>query len=589
MNWQFEKGSSFVKTKTIIDNYNGLLFHHPQTILESHNPENVIEILQQVEWYQQKGYYCVGLLAYEAAIAFNKRMRVKPKGVVPLIWFAVYENFQSFNTNELANSSKGNSTPHFNSWNSELNSEEYQRKLEQIKQYLIYGDTYQVNFTYRLTCPFEEDPLNYFLSIDASQQSDFAMLIHLGEFIVISTSPELFFQKTNHHITCKPMKGTIERGLSFRQDEQQKQKLKFSEKQRAENVMIVDMIRNDLGKIAQVGSVKVDKLFQVETYPTLHQLTSTIQAKTNSNLVEIFQALFPCASITGAPKIRTMEIIEELENSPRGFYCGAIGLLEPFDRTRFQVAIRTVTVNTKTKSAEFGTGSGIVWDSSIKDEWQETKTKMSFLIHTPPTFHLIETMRWNASTGIVLLEEHLERLEESAFYFQFKFNKDEVIHNLQNFLQKIETKEAMLRMLLSKDGKTNITSHPIPSLKELYLLKIASKPIQSDTIFLYHKTTNRDLYNHFLNEMSNCDDVLLWNERGEITETTKFNLVMKKNDTFTTPKEECGLLNGCMRRRLLKEGKIQEGIVTLEDIRNADQIVLINSVRGWCIGKLFDG
>lgn len=585
MNWYLETGSALIKTQ-IQNEFYWARFHSPKHILTTDNQQEVIEKLKEVEEYQKQGYTCVGLIAYEAAPALNEKMKVKMGCKVPFIWFGVYDKCEFLNYTAIQEDYDQQSFP--DDWESELDATSYQTKIKQIKKYLLEGESYQVNFTYRLTRAFDFDPLAYFLFMDASQKSMYSSYFNIGSHIILSATPELFFRKERDKILCKPMKGTIARGFSFSQDEKQKQFLYSSEKQRAENVMIVDMLRNDLGKIAKVGSVQVEKLFEVETYPTLHQLTSTITARTESDFVEILQALFPCASITGAPKIRTMEIIAELENSPRGFYCGAIGMLTPPHQMSFQVAIRTLTVHLATNTAEFGTGGGVVWDSTDTDEWQESKTKMTFLFQKPKMFSLVETMKWTRKEGIFLYEEHLERLEQSAQYFQYPFDRDFITDSIHKFVQTISDEEVMIRMLLSSNGQLTFQQYPLPIAKYPYLIKLSPLPIQINSPYLYHKTTYREIYDDFLRYKDNCDDVLLWNERKEITETTKFNIVIEKNGLHLTPKEDCGLLNGCLRRNLIKKGQLYEDLLTLDDLLNCDYIYLINSVRGWSYGKIVE-
>lgn len=580
--WHLEPGSALAKSK-----YNTLpvwyLFTRPVHIITTHQFSDVVTSIQQAEEFCQKGYFVVGMLSYESSFGFNSKMAVHPPSDVPLVWFGCYAEKQIVDLSDFPMDAVQIDSLQ---WKPELEENDYRQTIEKIKNYLLQGDTYQVNFTYRTTTDFEYDPFAFFLTMNRNQQSDYSMYLNIGSHIFLSASPELFFYKKSSNVTCKPMKGTCPRGFSYREDQSQKEKLLQSEKQRAENVMIVDMIRNDLGKIAAIGSVFVDKLFEVETYPTIHQLTSTIRAEVECTWVELFSALFPCASITGAPKIRTMEIIHELETSPRGAYCGSMGFADPNEEMQFQVSIRTITIRTDKKSAEFGTGGGIVWDSDSQDEWQETETKMKFLHQVPRDFSLLETMLWKQDYGILYFEEHLERLRESSEYFQFSLDEAFLLEKLNEYQKTITKIESVLRLQINQKGEILLEEKDVPISKEFYLIRIATHPIDTHTPFIFHKTTNRSIYEPFLNEITSEDDVLLWNVRGELTETTRFNLVVQQDGKLFTPSIESGLLNGCMRRNLMKQDQVIEKIIQKDSLHQFEQIYLINSVREWCKAQL---
>lgn len=379
------------------------------------------------------------------------------------------------------------------------------------------------------------------------------------------------------------MKGTAARGLTLVADHAIAKELHFSEKNRAENVMIVDMIRNDIGRIANINTVKVPSLFNVEKYPTVWQMTSTVTAKTTASISEIMGALFPCASITGAPKARTMEIIQELENTPRRIYTGCIGFISPQRQAQFNVAIRTVLIDKENKQAEYGVGGGIVWDSVSSDEYQECQIKAQVLTLNQPDFSLLETILWQPQNGYFLLNYHLQRLQDSANYFGFKVNISNVKTQLDKLTQSFANQDYKLRLLLDSQGEIIYQTIPLLAVnnQEFVKLGMCCTPIDSTNIFLYHKTTNRQVYEIAKAPFPDCDDVLLWNDRGEITETCIGNIVVDLNGELLTPPVKCGLLAGTFRANLLEKCKIREKIITVEMLKYSHHIYIINSVQKW--------
>jgi para-aminobenzoate synthetase/4-amino-4-deoxychorismate lyase len=359
------------------------------------------------------------------------------------------------------------------------------------------------------------------------------------------------------------MKGTAPRGRWLAEDREHAEWLKYSEKNRAENVMIVDLLRNDLGKVSVPGSVRVSSLFDVERFETVWQMTSTVESTLceGTSLVDLMRALFPCGSITGAPKIRTMEIIRELEHFPRGAYTGAIGLLKPGGDCVFNVAIRTVVIDTESGVATFGVGGGVTIDSTAEREYEECLVKSRFLHSTPVEFQLFESILLE-NGEYFLLEEHLERLKNSAEYFGFDFSIDEV--HLP-----IEEGSFKMKLTLWKDGRMETRMTRIE--KTIRAVRLAEEPVDSSDRFLFHKTTRR----------RGGDDVIYWNERGEVTESSIANIVVAIDGELFTPPVECGLLPGVFRAHLLSQGKIKERVITIEEFKNAKEFFLINSVRKW--------
>jgi para-aminobenzoate synthetase/4-amino-4-deoxychorismate lyase len=391
-------------------------------------------------------------------------------------------------------------------------------------------------------------------------------------------------------VTCRPMKGTVKRGRWLADDQEHATWLQGSTKNRAENVMIVDMIRNDLGRLAEIGSVQVPELFIAERYRTLWQMTSSVRAKINTSFSELLKAIFPCASITGAPKVSTMQIIAELENTPRQLYTGAIGYLAPHRQAQFSVAIRTLVVEKSSGQAEYGVGGGIVWDSTSRDEYAEALLKARVLTEKHPEFSLLETLRWEPGLngGYTLLNEHLRRMEESATYFAFPYETAKIEAYLEKTAKELKPGPQRVRLLMDRNGEL---THQCFSLSENppagpLRLSLAKTAIDSRDVFLYHKTTRRETYDQARHEQSECDDVLLFNERGELTESTIANLVVELMGKLVTPPLTCGLLPGTMRTALLAKGKIEESIIMRADLQHCTRIFLINSVRGWMDAEL---
>jgi para-aminobenzoate synthetase/4-amino-4-deoxychorismate lyase len=352
--------------------------------------------------------------------------------------------------------------------------------------------------------------------------------------------------------------------------------------------MIVDMIRNDMSTVADLGTVRVPSLFSVERYPTVLQMTSTITAQSDAPTSEIVAALFPCASITGAPKVRTMEIIAELETEPRGIYTGCIGFISPRRQVQFNVAIRTVSIDKANGIAEYGVGGGIVWDSNRAEEYRECQLKAHILTERQPNFDLLETILWEPESGYFLLQEHLQRLANSAEYFGIPIDRTQVWDTLKKLCLTFDHLSYRVRLLIAQDGTISTEAIPLDrvSIRQPQRIALAARPIDSGNPFLYHKTTNRQVYEAADAVQADCDDVLLWNERGEITESRITNVVVQFGQELVTPPIQCGLLAGTHRAHLLAQSVIQERVITVDEIKGSDKIYLINSVRKWIDAKL---
>lgn len=567
------------------------LFEKPVRVVTAVSLSDILPALQAIETAVSQGLYAAGFLTYEAAAAFG--LAVHPPAELPLLQFGLYEKYEVVNSEQWTVNSKQYSV---SSIQYPVSSTTYHQAIDRIKQHIADGQTYQVNYTFPLQTGFAGESFALFCQLAAGQRGQYMAYVEMGQVAICSASPELFFRLDGQVLTSKPMKGTAVRGLTLPQDQQNMAELQQSEKNRAENVMIVDMIRNDMGRIAQTGSVQVPKLFEVERYPTVLQMTSTVTAHTTASVTDILAAMFPCASITGAPKVRTMQIIHELEPQPRGIYTGSIGFIAPCRQAQFNVAIRTVTVDRLAKTAVYHVGSGIVWDSQPEAEYEECLLKAQVWQQKRPNFELLESLVWGKSyqlvsnqqsavsspVGYFLLEEHVERLRQSAEYFQVPMSEADLMNQLERLAAGL-TEPCKVRVVVGQNGRISLHTEPLAkgNLPEPVRLGLSAAPIHSGTTWLYHKTTHRQMYEAARASRPDCDDVILWNERGEITEASSSNIVVELDGQLWTPPVSCGLLAGTFRGVLLKNGRIQERPLFPSDLANSSVIYLINSVRGW--------
>ena len=563
-----------------------LQFLEPDEIICVYDYEKVIPALQHLDAVtKNRQMYAVGFVSYDAAPAFDQALQTHRDPSFPLLWFALFPASEV--TTKIAAPSESCDGAIEHTWEPNISRAQYDDAIQTIKQHIEYGNTYQVNYSFRLKSILREKPWKFFGHMITSQGSGYGAYVETKDWIICSASPELFFEKNGAQLLSRPMKGTTRRGLQRHDDLAQAEWLRQSAKNRAENLMIVDMVRHDLGRIAHTGSIQASPLFEIEQYNTVWQMASTITARTDANLTGVFQALFPAASITGAPKVRTMQIIRDLETEPRRIYTGTVGFITPTGRCQFNVAIRTVLVNKKNHAAEYGVGGGIVWDSTDTGEYDECRTKSKVLTESRPRFQLLETLLWHPSEGFFLLERHLDRLEESAAYFGFPFDRDRVRQRLLAAAPDQQSNPCKTRLLYSPNGSVAIEHEalPEPSRKRPVRLRLAANPIDPQNIFLYHKTTNRQIYEQAMKATEDCDDVLLWNTSGEITETCIANIVVELNGKLVTPPVNSGLLPGTFRADLLNRGVITEQVISLDKLREATKIYLINSVRKWRIAK----
>lgn len=553
------------------------LFKNPVKIIQAFNEQELLDAFSQIEELRNK-FFLTGYIRYEA---FHSE-----KSSLPLLYFEVFENFEKFIPQKVQAKALN---PH-----PVVNFEEYSNAINQIKKEIADGNTYEVNYTYDFEINYNGDDFELFQYLLEKQKTPYNFYCKNKYDTVLSFSPELFFTLKNNHILTKPMKGTIKRGQNKEEDKKLKEFLQNDEKNRAENVMIVDLLRNDLGRIAKTGSVKVSKLFEIETHKTLHQMTSQIEAdlRDDITLYDIFHAIFPCGSITGAPKVSTMRIIDKVEKGTRDIYCGAIGLITP-DETVFSVPIRILQKNCPSQTGEglrvgadtftYRVGGAIVWDSDTQDEWEETLTKTKFLNEN---FQIIETIK--VENGKLLYEkEHFERMKKSAEYFGFKnlkqlnplSNSLPWRENVNSFpLQGRGIKGYILRLHLFKNG-TITTEYKALIPHKTNKITISPIKINSQNEFMYHKTTYRPWFFDSYQKIAKGEiyDEIFFNEKEELTEGARSNIVLQINGKLYTPPLSCGLLNGIYRQQL---NNVTEKILYKSDLENAEKIFCINSVRG---------
>jgi len=553
-----------------------LHFSDPLEILCARTHPEVREVLRAVDGALAQGEHVAGFMAYEAAGALDAALETHAPDGFPLAWFGIYQKPERWALLPVPAAADATLV----NWQPDTDRLAYGEAIRKIRTWIHAGDTYQVNYTLRLRSAFDGDPYALFVQLCRAQAARYAVFGDLGDWAVCSASPELFFERHGHEIVSRPMKGTAARGLTEREDQQARLDLGWCTKNRAENVMIVDMIRNDLGRIAEPGSVVPEPLFTVEKYPTLFQMVSTVRAQTQASFADVVAALFPCASITGAPKVRTMQIIKALERSPRRFYTGMGGYCLADGTARFNVMIRTVTVDKRAGVAEYGTGGGIVWDSVEQREYEECLTKAAVLTHVRPVFALLETLRYDPGSGFRYLAEHCERAASSARYWDYPFDPGKMQTVLMDAVAG-KVVPQRVRWLLAADGAMQVAAVDLCPLPEKPIGVAPVGSCRKADVFLYHKTTQRTAYEQAQAQFPDCGDVILVNEEGDVTESCLANVVFERDGERCTPPVACGLLDGTMRRALVQAGELLEVRLTREGLLQCERIWLINSVRGW--------
>jgi para-aminobenzoate synthetase / 4-amino-4-deoxychorismate lyase len=558
----------------------------PETVLQATTLPEVLPLLHKAWEGSLAGKWVALLLSYEAAPAFDSSMRTHPPGEFPLAWAAI------FDCPDQVAAPEGDPACTVSPWTAMVSRDEYNLSLQKIQDLIAQGESYQVNYTVDFRAAFKGDDRAWYRNLALAQGAPYSAYLNLGRFRVLSLSPELFFRIQGESIETMPMKGTMERGRWPEEDGRNAVDLALCPKNRAENVMIVDLVRSDLGKVSVPGTVQAEDLFEVQRFRSVLQMVSSVRARlrSGSTLGDIFQALFPGGSVTGAPKVRTMEIIRDLEPHPRHIYTGALGFLRPGGNGVFSIPIRTVLLDTDTGEAEFRVGGGITADSTTQGEFEECRVKMNFLTSQTDAFNLLETILLQDGS-YTLLHRHLKRLKESADYFLIPFRKKEIAQALEMAGLASPQGSFRVRLLVSHEGTPRTESFPLDKTDgtKRVRLGLARAPVSSKDVFLFHKTTSRAVYEDRLRQRPDCDDVVLFNERGELTETTRANLVLEIDGMLLTPPRSCGLLAGTFRQELLDSGTLTEKVLYREDLTRAARILLINSVHGWMEAEVRQG
>ena len=555
-------------------------FGRPRQVLQAHSLCEVRAVLQAVQEQADAGFWCVGYVTYEAAPAFDAAFQVH-HGEGPLAWFAVYDQPLSQQSHPAGADVQAD-------WQPGMGRGDFDEAFHAIQSAIAAGDVYQLNFTAPLPGRLRQGTAwDVFQALRQAQPGGYGAYIDTGEQQVLSVSPELFFAWDGEHLLMRPMKGTAPRGATPQDDAALAQALRASPKEQAENVMIVDLIRNDVSRLAQPFSVAVPRLFELRALPTVWQMTSDVTARTRSgvSLVDVFAALFPCGSVTGAPKVQAMRLIREREAGPRGVYCGAIGVVRPGGAALFNVAIRTVTA--RGDALTCGIGSGITAGSHSEGEWQEWRHKRAFLERARAPFDLLETLALDA--GVLRhLDLHLARLTRASRHFGYRCDEASVLACLQDVQSQHPTGLWRVRLLLSAQGQSQAQAQAMTPTPLPVKLVLAHAPFEmADSEFVRFKTTRRDHYDQAASlQAEGVFDTLLWNVRGELTECTRGNMALCLDGEWWTPPLSCGLLDGVGRAVALHEGRVREAVLRREDVFRASGLAYLNSLRGWLPAQL---
>jgi para-aminobenzoate synthetase / 4-amino-4-deoxychorismate lyase len=562
----------------------------PVGVIEARRPSEVAGAIDAAGSAAGRGLWAAGFVAYEAAPGLDPELSVHvrapddPFAELPLAWFALFERKEDLPPLEPGRLDPSQSAR--SPWRPSVDRATYDAAVERIRELIAAGHTYQVNHTIRLRAMIRGDERGFYRDLCLAQRGGYAAFLDLGRYRVLSASPELFFRIDGERIRTRPMKGTAPRGRWLAEDEEIAARLVASSKDRAENAMIVDLLRNDLGRICRTGSVEVERMLEAERFETVWQLTSTIDGdlRPEITLLDTFRALFPSGSVTGAPKVRTTRIIADLEDSARGPYCGAIGYLAPTGsgepRASFNVAIRTVVLDAQTRTAEYGVGGGITHDSSASGEYEEIVAKARVLTDVRPAFELFESLAHVPAEGFRHLDEHLERLAGSAGYFGFRFEPEAAAAALKRAVAEV-TGPSVVRLTLARDGGLSTDVRDLPPADGAVRVALDDEPVDPSDVWLFHKTTRRTPYERRRERRPDVDDVLLVNDRGEVTESTVANLAVHLDGVWVTPPVDAGLLPGTYRNVLLRDGRMTERPVTVDELRGAGELALVSSVRGW--------
>jgi para-aminobenzoate synthetase/4-amino-4-deoxychorismate lyase len=580
-----------------------ILFRSPIAEIKAQSLDEVKDCLAQMDAWRRKGCFVAGALAYEAGYAFlDKRPREIKQPRIPFLHFYVFKTQEKVGFNQIPEFQEKSSKVPPNELAAEVASRsfiynvsesldfsKYSKVIEKLKNYFVQGDSYQTNFSLRQSFKTPLNPFEFYKSLRPLQKVSYAAFLHFPEGNMLSFSPELFFKKQKAQLLTKPMKGTTPRSSNPKKDEANKLFLKNDEKTLAENLMIVDLLRNDLGKLAEPGTVEVENLFEVQSFETLHQMITTVRAQVDPDISigKVLEGLFPCGSITGAPKVRTMEIIAELEDQPRGIYTGAIGFITPENDFSFSVAIRTL-METAAHTYELGLGGGVLIDSQAEAEYKECLLKGQFVKRINEGFSIFETFLFDGEK-CRNLEAHLERQEKSCRFFGFPFDKAEARERLSLFLKGAPNKPVKLKLSANVNGSLALDAASVGLESKIPLtVSISEHRTQSTDVFFQNKTSHRHLYDNEgrISARDNQYDILFFNEKGELTEASRHNVFLNIKGQWYTPPVSCGLLPGVQRALTIGVLGAQEKILTREDLFSAEKIILTNSVRGLVEVKL---
>ncbi|WP_064742982.1 chorismate-binding protein [Pseudonocardia spinosispora] len=557
-----------------------LLFPAADRIVVASRTDEVAEALAEVERATDAGRWAFGYVAYEAAAGLDPDLLTHDAEAdgMPLVWFGIGDA-----PSPAAPLVPGPSDYRVG-WRPGWTPEGYLGDVRRVHERIAAGDTYQCNLSVRMRGEVRGDPSDLYRDLALNQRGSYNSYLDLGRHVVASASPELFFQRRGDELLLRPMKGTSRRGRYLREDHDRAIRLRSDEKERAENIMIVDLMRNDAARVATTGSVRVPALCTVERYETVLTMTSDVTARLRPGvgLVELFRALFPCGSVTGVPKPRTMEIIRELEDGPRGVYCGAIGWVGPPGEpvsARFSVGIRTVAIDRTAGTAVYGTGGGITWSSDPDAEHAELHAKAAVLRAPEPEFELVETMRHDPVHGLVNGDAHLRRLADSAEYLGFRFDEAEAIELLDSHLAGCGA--AVVRLTCTRAGSLLVSVSGAYRRPDHSRVVVDDEPVDSASRWRYHRTTLRESDGRRRAQRLGVEDVVLVNERGELTELTGATLAVELDGRWCTPPISSGCLPGVERARLLAQRMVHEQVLRPVDLARAQRIRAISSAQGW--------
>jgi para-aminobenzoate synthetase/4-amino-4-deoxychorismate lyase len=549
------------------------LYRDPVGTIVATDGAEIRPALDRARRAAQDGHHVAGYLSYEAGLALEARLPASstPPGEPPLLWFGLFEAVEPIGQDDLAALFGHAASAWAGPPEPRISEADYVAAVLRALDYIAAGDIYQANVSFRADIPFRGPPLALYGKLRKAGGGGWGAVVHDGAHWLLSCSPELFFELKGGILRARPMKGTLPADAT-------PSALRDDPKQRAENLMIVDLLRNDLSRVAVPGTVTVPSLFEVERYPTVLTMTSTVTADLAPGLdaIDVIKALFPCGSITGAPKIRAMEIIAELEPDRRGPYTGSIGVITPDGDAAFNVAIRTLMIAPGQSRAVIGLGAGIVADSMPHDEWRECLAKAAFVTADDHAFDLIETMRFDADEGLLELDRHIARMKASAVALDFAFDRHALRNDLQAATFRVR-EDSRVRIRLSKSGATAIEVRPAPATTDLAEVAIAPLPVASDDLRLVHKTSDRDFYDE-ARVMSGAFEAVFVNADGFLTEGSFTNIFVEREGVLVTPPLARGLLPGILRSKLLDEGRAIEGDLRPGDLDGG--FFIGNALRG---------